>query len=159
MATLTRDNPLDKRLYNIWRCMHKRCENPKHAHYPRYGGRGIFVCDEWHSFVKFGAWAISNGYEEHLTLDRIDNDGNYEPSNCRWVTQAEQMNNTCKGEHILIDGKIKSFSVRKRNKTWEYRVEGKRENGKRKQYSKGGYKTKYECVEAARKFIAAHSEK
>ena len=159
MATLTRDNSLDKRLFEIWRGMHKRCENPNHKGYERYGGRGIKICDEWNSFVKFGAWAISNGYKDNLTLDRIDNDGNYEPSNCRWSNWSEQMNNTCKGEHVLVHGKPKSFSIRKRNKTYEYRIEGKRENGKRKQYSKGGYKTKLECIEAAREFIFVHYEK
>ena len=59
-------------------------------HYDRYGGRGIKVCDEWENdFQAFYNWAMSNGYRDDLTIDRIDNDGDYEPSNCQWITQAE----------------------------------------------------------------------
>lgn len=83
-----------ERLDNIYRGMKQRCYYHKHMSYERYGGRGITVCEEWKNSSKaFFKWALSNGYEEHLTLDRIDNDGNYEPSNCRWVTQRVQCNN------------------------------------------------------------------
>ena len=83
----------DKRLRKIWGSMHERCEYKKHVHYRNYGGRGIFVCEEWSEYIPFAKWAFSNGYSKELTLDRIDCNGNYEPANCRWVTVKEQMNN------------------------------------------------------------------
>lgn len=82
------------RLYNIWVMMKYRCFNPNSPTYKYYGGRGIKVCDEWRNdFKTFYKWAMSNGYEEHLTIDRIDVNGNYEASNCRWATMAEQVKN------------------------------------------------------------------
>ena len=78
------------RIYNIWHGMKKRCLNPKDAAFKRYGGRGITICDEWKNNVKsFYDWAIANGYNDTLTIDRVDNDGNYEPNNCEWVTPSE----------------------------------------------------------------------
>ena len=82
------------RLYNVWSLMRKRCSNAKCKEYADYGGRGISVCKEWQSsFESFQEWALSSGYKDGLTIDRIDNDGNYEPSNCRWVTMKKQCNN------------------------------------------------------------------
>lgn len=81
------------RLYRIWQAMRDRTENPRASRYEYYGGRGIYVCHEWHDFAVFQAWAISNGYNKSLSIDRIDNDGNYEPGNCRWATQKEQVGN------------------------------------------------------------------
>ena len=87
-----------ERLYTIWLNMKHRCYNPKNNHYKNYGARGITICDEWlEDYMAFRDWSYSHGYEEKiresgrndLTRDRIDNDGNYEPSNCRWVTNKE----------------------------------------------------------------------
>lgn len=81
-------------LYNVWRDMKNRCNNPNLPEYDRYGGRGIFVCDEWaHDFKSFYDWSLNNGYDEGLSIDRIDNDDGYYPENCRWVDRIAQGNN------------------------------------------------------------------
>lgn len=81
------------RLHNIWKAMKQRCYNPKSDHFYLYGGRGISVCEEWKEFENFREWALANGYSEELTIDRKDTNGNYEPSNCRWIPLAEQADN------------------------------------------------------------------
>lgn len=93
------------RLYNIWRSMKQRCYNPCNNDYPNYGGRGITIYEEWKSnFGTFREWAMANGYRDNLTIDRIDVNGNYEPSNCRWATMKEQGNNRRSNHLITFNG-------------------------------------------------------
>lgn len=123
----------NKRLYKIWKEMRSRCNNPNNKSYERYGGRGIIVCQEWNdSFVPFYQWSMKNGYKEdisdsgrnRLSIDRIDNDGNYEPGNCRWTTNDVQANNKRKSlpkeikyVNCPICGKQYIKTQRKGNKT------------------------------------------
>lgn len=82
------------RLHSIWHGMKNRCLNPNTNRFKIYGGRGIRICKEWlNSFEEFYKWAINNGYDKNLTIDRINNNKGYEPSNCRWVTYSEQRRN------------------------------------------------------------------
>lgn len=98
------------RVYKVWGGMKSRCLNPHDPKYPIYGGRGISVCDEWNEFIPFYEWAISNGYSDSLTIDRIDVNGNYEPSNCRWATNKEQANNTRVNHFITVNGETHTAS-------------------------------------------------
>lgn len=89
------------RLYRIHNNMIQRCHNENNKDYNRYGARNISVCDEWkNNFQAFYDWAINNGYRDDLTLDRINNNGNYEPLNCRWATMKEQAMNRSTTKHI-----------------------------------------------------------
>lgn len=88
-------NPLKlTTMYSSWDHMKQRCLNPNNDNYDSYGGRGIIICQEWHSFDNFAEWALQNGWKNGLSIDRIDVNGNYEPKNCRWVTQTTQSRNT-----------------------------------------------------------------
>ena len=84
----------DYRLYRIWKGIRARCNNESQTSWAHYGGRGIKTCSEWDSFDAFERWALQNGYDDSLSIDRINNDGNYEPKNCRWATRKEQRRNT-----------------------------------------------------------------
>lgn len=92
------------RLYEIWSGMKNRCNNPKNHDFHHYGGRGISVCSEWNDYLTFKKWALSNGYEKTLTIDRINVNGNYEPSNCRWATRKEQAQNRRSQSEIACKG-------------------------------------------------------
>ena len=92
------------RLYNIWRVMLKRCYYKNATNYESYGGRGVRVCDEWRDFVEFQKWALTHGYSDELTIDRISNDGDYTPENCRWVDMMVQSRNTSRNRVITFRG-------------------------------------------------------
>lgn len=105
------------RLNSIWNGIKDRCYNSNSISYPNYGGRGIIVCNEWKdNFKAFYDWAMKNGYDEtapygKCTIDRIDNNGNYEPSNCRWVDKQVQANNTRTNRYVEFNGKTQSVAM------------------------------------------------
>lgn len=103
-ARVTTHGLSNTRLYNIWRVMRKRCDYENGANYKNYGAKGIRVCEEWYNFENFRDWAITNGYEECLTIDRIDNNGDYTPENCRWVDMKAQSRNTSRNKVITFRG-------------------------------------------------------
>ena len=90
--------------------MKMRCSNKNNKDYKYYGGRGIKVCKAWHDYRAFKKWALANGYREDLQIDRINNDGNYTPKNCRWVTPKENARNTRLTRWETIDGVTKSLA-------------------------------------------------
>ena len=99
------------RLYRIWYGIYARCYNKSNNQYCYYGQRGISMCDEWRNdILAFRDWAIANGYSEELTIDRIDNNGNYEPSNCRWVSMREQSNNRRSNTHLSYKGQTHTIA-------------------------------------------------
>ena len=100
----------NSRLNHIWKTIHSRCELNSNKSYKDYGGRGITVCSEWKYFESFMEWAMENGYQEHLTIERINVNGNYEPSNCKWVTIKEQANNKTNNVFITYKGETKTLA-------------------------------------------------
>jgi len=96
------------RLYKVWENMKSRCDNKNHPFYRYYGSRGITVCDDWNnSFLAFYEWAISHGYGEKLQIDRIDNDKGYNPFNCRFITQKENLRN----KKTFLDSEINFYTI------------------------------------------------
>ncbi|WP_204195349.1 hypothetical protein [Staphylococcus sp. GFQ9D221P] len=105
----TKHNKSHTRLYHIWCGIKARCNNPNNPYFYRYGGRGIKICDEWNkSFDEFYEWSDKNGYNEKLTIDRIDNDGDYEPSNCRWANYSMQGRNKRNNALSEYKGKLRT---------------------------------------------------
>jgi hypothetical protein len=115
----TKHGAYNKKIYQLYYSMLHRCYNSKDKDYKHYGQKGIIVCKEWkNSFVEFFKWAMLNGYQEDLSIDRIDSNGNYEPSNCRWVTLKEQARNkknikkvTYKEKEYYISDLAKEFNI------------------------------------------------
>lgn len=102
------------RLYNIWYLMRYRCNNPKCHAYHNYGGRGISICTDWNDndtgYLAFKQWALDSGYTDSLSLDRIDNNGNYEPNNCRWADAFVQGNNKRNSAYLVYNGEKHTIS-------------------------------------------------
>lgn len=133
-----------KRLKRIYDGMRLRCYNKNNINYKYYGGRGVTICDEWLlSFENFFDWAINNGYNENLTIDRIDSEKGYAPDNCRWATKKEQAYNRSMSVKLTLDGRTmymtewaEELGIDKQTLSWRYKhgwsdeeiITGKREN-------------------------------
>lgn len=98
------------KIYSCWKNMRRRCYEFENKRYKTYGGRGIKVCEEWQEFKPFYDWAMSNGYQEGLTIERIDVNGNYEPSNCTWITMKQQGYNTTRTHFLTYNDKTQSVA-------------------------------------------------
>lgn len=112
-----------KRLYNIWRLMRQRCNNPAATGYKDYGGKGIQIAAEWDDFACFSEWALSNGYSDELTIDRVNVDGDYCESNCEWVTRSENISRRNRSEKNKGTKKSR-YTEREVNKMVEMRRSG-----------------------------------
>ena len=125
-----------KKLYGIWYTMHSRCYRENCISFKNYGARGITICEEWrNSFERFYEWAIKNGYNESLSIDRIDNSKGYSPDNCRWATRKEQANNQRSNHLITYNGRTQTMKqwaeelgitytcLRSRINTYKYSIE------------------------------------
>ena len=108
---LTKHGLTNTRLHRIWSGMLRRCYNKNDPNYPRYGGRGISICEDWKTnFKLFYDWAMSNGYSDELSIDRIDVNGNYEALNCRWANNKEQSNNKNNNHLVTFNGKTQNVT-------------------------------------------------
>ena len=137
-------------LYKAWDAMFQRCYNPKEKAYKWYGGRGITVCDTWKDFKVFYVWAITNGYQENLTLDKIDNSKGYSPENCRWISSAQQSYNRPPGK--LNASGFKGVSGR--DSKWRARI-----SVDKKSIHLGYFQTRIEAAKAYNKAaIHCHGE-
>ena len=143
----TTHNLINTKIYSVWNGIKGRILNPKDKAYINYGGRGITICDEWkNDFMSFYNWAMSNGYSDELSIDRIDNDGNYEPSNCRWTTRTIQSRNQRIPKNNTSG--YKGVGYRKDSKLFEARI---RVN--KKKIHLGYYKTAVEGARAYNNYI------
>ncbi len=98
------------KLYGIWAGMKRRCQNPNTKYYSDYGGRGIAVCEEWQEYEPFKEWALDDGYQEGMSIERIDVDGNYCPANCKWIPLSEQ--NANKRISIKIEHQGRVYTIK-----------------------------------------------
>lgn len=98
------------RIFRIWKRMHQRCYEINCDDYKDYGAKGVKICDDWHEYYTFYSWAISHGYSDSLSIDRLDVTGNYSPSNCRWATSLEQARNKRNNHNITFRGHTKTLS-------------------------------------------------
>ena len=104
-------NAKTNRLYRIYKSMKQRCYNPRTPNYQIYGKRGIRICNEWlNDYDAFCKWSLAHGYDDSLSIDRIDTNGNYCPENCRWADSFTQMRNTTRNKYLTINGEIKTVS-------------------------------------------------
>lgn len=107
----TKHGKRDTKIYHVFAEIKQRCYNKSSKSYPNYGERGIKVCDEWlNDFMTFYDWSVSHGYKEGLSIDRIDNNGNYDPSNCRWTDRKTQNNNRRNNTYISYNGKTQTLA-------------------------------------------------
>lgn len=149
----TRHGESKTRLHKCWVSMRSRCNNPIGKDYENYGGRGITYSEIWDSYENFRDWALSNGYDDNLTLDRINTNGNYSPENCRWASDATQARNkrTSKKSQSGVTG----VNWVKHAKKWKARI-GLRKNGKDENISLGYYTALREAIEARREAEIKH---
>lgn len=132
------------KLYYLWCGMNSRCNYKKNRNYKNYGARGIKVCNEWKDFKKFKEWALNNNYQENVkrgqcTLDRIDNNKNYEPNNCRFITNKQQCNN--KRNNIVVKYKNEEHTL----KEWCEILKLKYQTILRKYHNNWNVKDMFEC--------------
>lgn len=127
----TKHGKTNSRLFRIWCGMKNRCYRTNEINYKNYGAKGIVVCSEWFDFEAFYNWSMKNGYRDDLTIDRIDNDGNYEPSNCRWGDVKTQARNTTRNVNLKIGKETKCL------KDWSF-IFGVEYRTLWKQYKKHG---------------------